>query len=188
MRKITALTVTIPLMKKYTKIENAVPVRSGSTTRANVRTVPAPRLIAASSIAGSICLSALIPARTATGNFQNTTLVTRIQIVPVRRSGGTLNARMLPQTKTAPGSPTSQKANRSRAPPPARPAGLPPHPGGVDQVGDEARHDQHDGHRGTRGEVRHPDHLRVDLRREHVVPAADQDRVAEVGHAQDEDD
>src|SRR6266704_4989672 len=54
MRKTTALTVTIPLMKKYTKIEKAVPVRSGSTTRVKVRTWPAPRLTAASSMAGSI--------------------------------------------------------------------------------------------------------------------------------------
>ena len=76
------------------KIENAVPVSSGSTTRANVRTAPAPRLTAASSMAGSTCFRVLIAASTATGNFQKITEATRIQTVPVRRNGGTLKARI----------------------------------------------------------------------------------------------
>ncbi len=92
-RKITAATVTIPLTKKYTKIETAVPVSRGSTTRASVRAAPAPRLTAASSTAGSTCPSVLLAASTAAGNFENTTEATRIHVVPVRSSGGTPKAR-----------------------------------------------------------------------------------------------
>ena len=100
------------------KIENAVPVRSGSTTRVNVRTVPAPRLTAASSMAGSICLRVLIAANTATGNFQKTTEVTSTHTVPVSSSGGTLKARMYPTPITVPGSAAGSRlsASMTRAP------------------------------------------------------------------------
>ena len=63
-----------------------------------------------------------------------------------------------------------------------------PHPVRVEDVGGQARDDQHDRHRRGGGEVAHPDHLGVDLGREHVVASSDQDRIAEVGHAEDEDD
>ena len=45
-----------------------------------------------------------MPASTATGNFQNTTLATRIATVPVSTRGGTLNARMYPTPTSVPGS------------------------------------------------------------------------------------
>ena len=62
------------------------------------------------------------------------------------------------------------------------------HPEGVQEIGGQARHDEDDAHGRRRGEVVHPDDLGVDLRGQHVVAAAHQDGIPEVGHAEDEDD